>query len=193
MSTRKPTRLSKQDWLLAGFAALGEVGPSALKAEPLARRLGTTKGSFYWHFADLPAFHAAILHQWEARAIPDIVEGLSEAQTDVARLRRFGQIIAEKSAPSGKTGDAPDSGLGVEPAFRAWALSDPDVAAAVARVDGQRLTYLCDLLRKVGISNAEMARIIYATSIGMDLLGDANTQDNTAAMGSLVDLVLALR
>ncbi|MEH6751885.1 MAG: TetR family transcriptional regulator, partial [Paracoccaceae bacterium] len=37
---------------MAGLAALAEAGPVALKAEPMARRLGTTKGSFYWHFAD---------------------------------------------------------------------------------------------------------------------------------------------
>ena len=37
------------------IAALAETGPEALKAEPLAARLGVSKGSFYWHFRDVPA------------------------------------------------------------------------------------------------------------------------------------------
>ena len=62
MSTR--ARLTRPDWLLAGFQALAEAGPVALKAEPMARRLGTTKGSFYWHFADVPDFHRQMLSLW---------------------------------------------------------------------------------------------------------------------------------
>ncbi|MFN3661424.1 TetR family transcriptional regulator [Yoonia sp.] len=45
-----------EDWLMAGFRALASHGPSALRAAALARDLGTTKGSFYWHFKDLPDY-----------------------------------------------------------------------------------------------------------------------------------------
>ena len=41
---------------MAGFRALARSGARALRAEALARDLDTTKGSFYWHFKDLPDY-----------------------------------------------------------------------------------------------------------------------------------------
>lgn len=186
MTSQKTSRLSKDDWIKTGMAALSERGPSALAAEPLARRLSTTKGSFYWHFSDLPAYQDALLQRWETDAISEIVEALAEEFTDVGRLRRFGQVIADKSGLG-------IDGACVEPAIRAWALATPNVAEAVARVDRKRMTYLSDLLAGIDVTNPEMARIIYAASIGMDALGSPSRGANEHAMGSLVDLVLALR
>ena len=38
-------RLTREDWILAGFRALSTSGTTALRVEPVARVLGTTKGS----------------------------------------------------------------------------------------------------------------------------------------------------
>ena len=176
------TRLRRHNWLEAGLSALGEAGHSALQAEPLARRLGTTKGSFYWHFDDLPAFHTAVLEVWEEGATRTLDTAMESEKGDVARLRRFGQVIADR--PGG-----PDP----EPAIRAWALGHPRAAETVARVDAKRLTYLAGLLKGLGIGNPEMAQILYAASIGMETMGPAAPTDRAGAMGTLVDLVLALR
>ena len=43
-------RLSADDWAQAALDLIAEQGVSAVAVEPLARRLGVTKGSFYWHF-----------------------------------------------------------------------------------------------------------------------------------------------
>jgi AcrR family transcriptional regulator len=182
MSKTTSSRLSREKWLKAGFEALAEAGAQALKAEPLARRLGTTKGSFYWHFADVPDFHNALLGQWEEMAISRIVTALASEYTPTGRLRRMGQVIADKGA-----------GGVIEPAIRAWAKGDALAAEAVARVDQTRLEYLRELLGETGIQNPEMARIIYAASIGMEDLGEGDANENARSMGSLVDLILALR
>ena len=60
----KRQRLSPQTWIEAGLAELVAQGPKALAAEPLARKLATTKGSFYWHFKDVPDFQAAVVKHW---------------------------------------------------------------------------------------------------------------------------------
>ena len=52
-------QLSADDWISQGLKALAKSGFIALKADPLARAMGVSRGSFYWHFADLGAFHAA--------------------------------------------------------------------------------------------------------------------------------------
>ncbi|WP_270731907.1 TetR/AcrR family transcriptional regulator [Shimia sp. Alg240-R146] len=178
-------RLNKEDWLKAGFRALTEAGVAALKAEPMARRLNTTKGSFYWHFADVPAFHDAMLHTWEARAYDDIVAQLETHETSVLKLRALGQI-----AVSG----APEEygGMALEPAIRAWGRSDAAVSEAVARVDGLRMQYLAKLMQDIGLSNPELVRILYASFIGMEDLSSRDALENGAAMGTLVDLILAL-
>jgi AcrR family transcriptional regulator len=177
---RPRSRLNRDDWLAAGFAALAMAGPGALGAEPLARRLGTTKGSFYWHFADVPAYCAMLLELWQAAA----QAALDSARTGPApaRLRACAQAFA-----------APDASpaLDAEPAIRAWAATDAQAARAVAATDARRHDRLGALLAECGIANPDMARILMAAAIGMQALPDSNAGRN--AIGSLVDLILALR
>src|SRR5689334_18004652 len=46
-------RLAAADWVKAGLKALAADGVGALKADLLAKSLGISRGSFYWHFADI--------------------------------------------------------------------------------------------------------------------------------------------
>ena len=50
-----------------------------------------------------------------------------------------------------------------------------------------------DLLAACGIGNPEMARILYASATGMQALQDTARDTAATAIGSLVDLILALR
>lgn len=177
--TRTSTRLNATDWLNAGLDALSELGPQALKAEPLAVRLGVSKGSFYWHFRDVPAYHQALLEAWKEAAITEIDSQVGTASTEVAQLRSLAQAFA-----------APDA---AEPAMRSWAQSNDEARATIDAVDDARLNRLMSLLSETGIDNPEMARILYASAIGMTTLGNASPADHLSAIGSLVDLVLALR
>ena len=180
----KKTRLSPENWLQAGLAALVSHGPQALKAEPLARALGTTKGSFYWHFADVPAFHEALLIHWvqmARAALPDLPGDKAQA---VQHLR---SLIQTGFDSTGTLGDS-------EPALRSWAQSDVQAAQAMLAIDTARIGYLTRLLSQIGITNGEIARILYAAQIGTtDLAQREKTTAGAGAMGTLVDLVLALR
>jgi len=180
MTAARRPRLTPDDWLAAGLDALCETGPGALGAEPLARRLGTTKGSFYWHFADVPAYSAALLTLWQAAA--DAALDTDDDDPAAARLRATAQAIA---APDAATPQA------AEPAIRAWAAADTLAKQAVASCDAHRLDRLGTLLAACGIANPDMARIILGAAIGMQALGERDA--NRDAIGSLVDLVLALR
>lgn len=172
MSNLTKPRLTQTAWIDAGLDALAELGPEALKAEPLARRLGTTKGSFYWHFKDVPDFHRSLLARWEAAAQPVLPSG-----TAVIQLRELAETLAR-----------PDHS---EPAIRAWAQSSRHARATLERLDAARLELLEDLLAQVEIGNPEMARIVYATALGMR--GMEAGAPRPDAMGTLVDLMLALR
>ncbi|AXI45069.1 TetR/AcrR family transcriptional regulator [Sulfitobacter sp. SK012] len=172
MSTSK---LTPDRWIAAGFDALQMRGPTALAAEPLARQLGTTKGSFYWHFKDVPAYHDALLRQWQAEALAEVLDLLRSDGSADQRLRQFGRTIL--SDPS-------------ETALRLWSRTTPQVAATLAEVDAERLTYLTHLLRQLGLRNPAFARALLASLIGLPQL--SNDEDAEAAFGALVDTVLAL-
>ena len=59
-------RLTADDWAQAALDLISEQGVAAVAVEPLARRLGVTKGSFYWHFPSRDALLQAALERWEA-------------------------------------------------------------------------------------------------------------------------------
>ena len=46
---KERTTLTAADWEREALEMIGERGVGALAVEPLARRMGITKGSFYWH------------------------------------------------------------------------------------------------------------------------------------------------
>ena len=56
--------LTAEDWLNLALQELKEHGYTALKAQPLAKKLNVTRGSFYHHFESLEAFHTAVIAHW---------------------------------------------------------------------------------------------------------------------------------
>src|SRR5437764_2647274 len=72
-------QLSAKDWLDQGLKTLAQHGFTALKAEPLSKAMGVSRGSFYWHFADIGAFHAAILARWREVAAEQIIANVEAA------------------------------------------------------------------------------------------------------------------
>lgn len=169
------TRLSPEKWIDAGFAALTSQGPAALAAEPMARSLGTTKGSFYWHFKDVPAYHAALLRHWHTAALSDVMTQLTTEGAPDLRLRAFGYSILENAT---------------ETALRVWAQSDPIVAASLREVDAERLTYLNHLLKQFGLRNPAFGEAILAALIGLPQINQSD--EPQAAFDALVDTVVAL-
>lgn len=169
-------RLTPQIWLDAGLEALIAQGPEALAAEPLARALNTTKGSFYWHFKDVPSFRAALLSHWVAATLSRLDSPLQEADPPDQSLRRFGHRLM---------GDP------VEPQLRRWAQSDASVAASLRQVDERREALLAGLLARLGLANPDFARALLATAIGLPQL-TPEVSARTAPFDTMVDMVLAL-
>src|SRR5262249_56610372 len=120
------TRLSKLDWLDHGLRVLARSGPDGLKAEPLAKSLNVSRGSFYWHFRDVEAFHKDLLARWRERATADIIALAEQEASPNARLRVLMRI--------GMTGDN-----ALERAIRSWAAQSRAASDAAASVDSTRI------------------------------------------------------
>jgi AcrR family transcriptional regulator len=152
-------QLSAQDWLDHGLKVLATRGFSALKAEPLAKEMGVSRGSFYWHFADIAAFHAAILKHWREVAAEAIIANVEAAAGDdeplAVLLRR---VFSEK--------------LALERAVRSWAISDGEARYAVMAIDRRRLDYVEGLIRARGVGPdiaQTRAQILYWAFLGYAL------------------------
>lgn len=59
------TNLTAKDWLDAALQVVAESGIKALAIEPLAKRMGISKGSFYWHFKNRRALLIELLQFWD--------------------------------------------------------------------------------------------------------------------------------
>jgi AcrR family transcriptional regulator len=152
-------QLSAKDWLDQGLKTLAKSGFTALKAEPLAKAMGVSRGSFYWHFADIGAFHAAILKHWREVAAERVIADLEAVAKDrdaVALLLRW--------AFSGQPA--------LENAVRTWATVDPAARTAVHAIDQRRLGYIEILLKQSGLSDGvarARAQILYWAFLGFAL------------------------
>lgn len=151
-------KLSRTDWIDAGLRALGRDGFTALKADLIARKLAVSRGSFYWHFADVAAFETAVMRRWRDVMAEAIIRDL-ERVGPKERLRRLLRL-------------ALDADPRLEIAMRAWASSDARAHALIRSVDRRRLAYLERMLADGGVAAGDVrprAQILYWTYLGFVL------------------------
>lgn len=74
MKPKKSNQLNKSDWLKAALELLSSSGIGAVKIVPLAKNLGVTSGSFYWHFEHRPELYGALLEYWEREMTDKAIE-----------------------------------------------------------------------------------------------------------------------
>ncbi len=175
-------RLTPDDWIKASFAALTAGGPQAIRAEPIARTLKVSKGSFYWHFADVPALKQAMLDHWCKLATQDIID-LVEAKASTAKDRLRLLVRISTSASNDEYG-----GALAEAAIRDWARYDENAAKTLKSIDQKRLAFVEIQFSAHGTPKAQCrqnANILYATLIGLANLshhGFATPSDDLPAL-----------
>jgi AcrR family transcriptional regulator len=73
-------RISKAEWLDAALNALEEGGIDAVRIERLAKKLGTSRSGFYWHFRSLENLKKDILEYWKYEFTDVVVQNYSTAR-----------------------------------------------------------------------------------------------------------------
>jgi AcrR family transcriptional regulator len=147
-------QLGKNEWLRAARIALLDGGPGAIRVEQLARILGVTKGSFYWHFRDRNEILEALLREWEEETTALTCEALKmpaarEALVSLLEEVKQRVFLSEK-------GEAPS-----DAAIFTWASVSPKVRKRVVKTEKQRLGLLTRLS-----GNPERAEYAYLALIG---------------------------
>jgi AcrR family transcriptional regulator len=144
MQSNQNRALRRDDWLLAGLDALATHGPQSLRAAKLARTLGVTTGSFYWHFDSVDVFRAELLVYWKEEVVERLISEARAASDDPSQvLAEIRKRILESGAHR------------YDSAMRRWAGTDDCVLETVRRADEVRGAFLTDMLRASGVNAAE--------------------------------------
>jgi AcrR family transcriptional regulator len=161
MADRKASgqrRLTRDDWITAALAAIADGGLAAVAVEPLAARLGATKGSFYWHFENRDALLEAAIRRWEKETTTDVAAEITTGRdTPASQFRRLVVGVIERAEQDR-----------VGPALLASA-AHPVVAPALERVTTARLNLIAEVLGHLGFPAAEARRralLAYSAYLG---------------------------
>jgi AcrR family transcriptional regulator len=167
-STTTRRRLTPDDWADAALTAIAEGGLAAVAVEPLAVRLGATKGSFYWHYASREALLEAALARWEDWTTSAVVVEITNAANPPAdQLRRL-IVRTVEIAEQDRVG----------PALQADA-SHPAVARTLDRVTRARIDLITTVFTRLGYAAHEAqsrALLAYSAYLGHAQLAHATPQ-----------------
>ncbi len=153
-------RLTAENWERAALEAIRDGSLDAVAVEPLARRLGVTKGSFYWHFESRDALLGAAIARWESDQLaPE--PGERETDADAALDVLVGKALKLVGQPT------------IQRRLAAHADRDARIAAALERVARARVERIEALYRRLGLTPAKAkarAVVAYATILGLEEL-----------------------
>jgi AcrR family transcriptional regulator len=155
----KAGAVGPKEWLAEARALLVAQGIEAVKVDRIARRLGVTRGGFYWHFRGRQALLDALLAEWEETSIIPFAE-LEAAEPDLQSriLTLFLFWLQSKSFDAR-----------YDSAVRDWARKSPRVRRAVHKADLRRVAFIAGIFRAAGYPAREAgvrARVLYYTQIG---------------------------
>lgn len=195
-STRRPRktavagRLSKEDWLHAAFAAVVEGGFDQARVLVLAERLGVTRGSFYWHFADHADMIAALLARWRAqeKATNTRLAALSSDRPKDDLVQLLEAALAHAGADL--------ENMRFELALRGLGRRDADVARMLVEVDRERMDLFEQKFRRLtgdAQQAGDLAALFYLAIVGSyQALSRPNSPETTKGylMGVITRLVI---
>ena len=162
MAAKAQERMSRNDWIGAAIRELDERGVDGIKVVVLARKLGVTSGSFYWHFKDLPELLGALLDHWEMDLTDRIIER-SRAHDGPPQDRIFQlmtQVIENNAA-------------GLDHAISVWAGRDPEIRRTFERTIRKRLQHAAWMFRQTGFGERQAA--IRGRLMVAYLMGESST------------------
>ncbi len=177
------TPLDATAWIQAAFEALADGGIDAVRIDPLAKRLGVTRGSFYWHFTDRAALHAAMLKEWRKRQSYQVATRIEKQTT--APDERLRQTLALPHA-----GQRAKRAAAIELAIRLWSRRDAEAAKAVKHIDRVRLSYYAKLYGELGHKPVEARKRAFMFYAALMAQAFIVTDADTDVSGELADMLL---
>lgn len=160
------TQLDCEAWLDAAERVIAEGGFSKARVLPLAKKLGVTRGSFYWHFESHPAFILQIIERWKQRQLEELATWDGDTSDPVRTLESIVDFVATRLWLDARRNK-------VETALRDFAGGNKIAAKTMAEVDAARTKIFYRLLLALTGSKDEAesyALLFYAQLTGGQLM-----------------------
>ena len=155
---KREPQLSRDDWIVAALGVLMNDGIEAVQITRLARDLGVTRGSYYWHFKGRKDLLSALLEEWSARNTGVMVDVLKSATSlDDGVLDLFSVWV-----------DHSRFSFRLDQAIRDWGRRDQVVGEILSKEDDDRGEAIAAFYERHGYAHPESfirARVIYFTQL----------------------------
>lgn len=138
----KSKRLGREDWLAAALEVLKCEGVGKVNVVRIARDLGVTSGSFYWHFKDRNDLLRSLLDFWVRSQTEAILEEVDQGTPSERLLKLMETLTLGEQAR-------------YEVAVRAWAGFDNMAADVVRGADKRRIEWVRSIFLELGFSGIE--------------------------------------
>jgi AcrR family transcriptional regulator len=149
--------LTAADWEREALELIAERGVQALAIEPLARRMGITKGSFYWHFSGRESLLEQALTRWEEHDSRNLNKSLGEIDDPRERLVSFFRRVGKEKLTHEVYSEL------------CAAAGHPQVEPVLERVAERRMEHLSAAFRELGMAPEQarhQARLTYSVYLG---------------------------
>jgi len=163
--TAQPKPLGREAWLVAARQALIEEGTAGVEINKLAKRLGVSRGGFYWFFKTRTELLEALIRDW-ADSGTTLFERILE--------RRGNEGMDQYQALSELWLDEKDYDPAWDGAVRDWARTSESVRKIVSGVDQERIAIFEKMFHNMGYKGTEAhvrARVLYYHQVGYYALG----------------------
>ncbi len=188
-SNESRSSLTPAHWIATATALLIDHGVDAVRVDALARQLGVTRGSFYWHFKDRDDLLRSMLNAWRDAATEQIIKRFDTRHSEDPRA-----LIKELiSLPF--RGRSARRAASIELAIRGWARRDAMARQAVDEVDERRISYHAQVFSALGFPIAEArarAFALYAYEVAESVLSNQGTDAQKAQRCSLVEQLILM-
>jgi AcrR family transcriptional regulator len=164
LNKKRDQSQDRDSWFAEALELLRERGVYHVKVEPLAQRLGVTKGSFYWHFKNRGDLLDSLPDFWVRRQTDPVLAIVQSTDGGpIEKMRALLTFLAHED---------PDR---YDNAMRAWAQFDANVSRSVAEVDDRRMATARVLFEEAGLSREDAAfraRLWYFYDVGEHVTHD---------------------
>lgn len=161
----KQIKGSADIWLQAAYGLLLDSGVDAVKVMPLAKRLGLSRTSFYWHFKDREALLEAVVNCWENKNTGNLI----------ARVEAYAESISEAMLNLFDCWlDSELFDARFDLAIRNWAQNDAAVQERIDAADKRRKAAIKAMFLRFGFSDQQAevrAMTILYTQVGYIAMG----------------------
>jgi AcrR family transcriptional regulator len=157
VKNKERSTLSAGDWEQQALVLIAEKGIRAVAVESLARRMGVTKGSFYWHFQNREALLEQSLLRWEKHDEVNLQTSLSAIDDPRERLRSFFRRTGREKLTHNVYSSL------------CMASDHPQVEPLLERVAARRMKHIEKAFEEIGFDPQEAshrARLTYSAYLG---------------------------